>query len=254
MFGFAPAPRRLVALPWLAVALLLVFWPAGVAHALPPAGTDTLNVIGQVSITSRTGRESIPMAGTATVQRAAPHTKGSVEVIDAEITALSLMGESVTGPVTVTESASLMSTGEIRSLSDGSFPATSYFNVYAVMAVPASPSPTITLHNDVPLVLSTSSLNSWPPHNATYSGTASPCILLRPSVSNPAQICITSASFTLSSPAVGGVTQLAELRGEAEAAGRAGGRHAWGIALGLLLLAAVGLVARYARSQPRSNW
>ena len=245
---------RLFGLAWLIAALLLASWSSGVAYALPPAGTNTVNVTGQVSVTSRTGQESITLTGTATVQLAAPHTKGSVEANDAELTALNLTGMSLTGLVTVSESPSVVSNGEIRSISDGAFPATSYFNVYAMVAVPASPSPSITLHNDVPIVMSVASLNGWPPYQAMYTATPNPCVLLQPSLSNPAQICITSASFTLTDPGVGGVTELAEPVDEHEAVSAGGApQHGVGIAIGLALFATVGLVAGYARRKLRSN-
>jgi hypothetical protein len=247
---------RFFALALLTAGLLVVSWSSGVAHALPPAETDTVDVSGQVSITSRTGQESIALTGTATVQLAAPHTKGSVEANDAEITAISLSGNSITGPVTVTESPSSVSNGEIRSISDGSFPATSYFNVYAVMVVPASPSPSITLHNDVPIVMSVAALYGWPPSSATYTATPSPCVLLQPSISNPAQICVTGASFTLSSPnAVGGLTELASMpvdEGE-RVDNTTGNDHVVGAAVVLALLATGGLAAGYARRKLRSN-
>ena len=247
-------PSRIVAPALLAAAVLFAVAPGGVAHALPPAGTDTVDVNGQMSITSRAGTETIPLTGTATVQRAAPHMKGSVEAIEAEITALSLTGNSVTGPVTVTESPSLTSNGEIRSLSDGSFPATSFFNVYVVVVVPASPSPSITLHNETPLIFNNQLLYGWPPSNASYTAAPSPCILLQPSISNPAQICVTGGIITLGTPGVGGMTALAGVGREHEVVDTAGvSQRGLGIALGLLLFAAVGLVARYARRKLRSN-
>jgi hypothetical protein len=215
-----------------------------------------VDVNGQMSITSRTGTETILLTGTATIQRAAPHMKGSVEAIEAEITALSLTGNSVTGPVTVTESPSLASNGEIRSLSDGSFPATSFFNVYAVVVVPASPSPSITLHNenDAPLMFSNQSLNGWPPYNASYTAAPSPCILLQPSISNPAQICVTGGIITLGTPGVGGMTELAGIDQEHDVVDSAGAaQRGFGIALGLLLFAATGLAGWYARGKLRSK-
>jgi hypothetical protein len=254
MSSTARSLTRFFGLALLTAGLLVVSWSSGVAHALPPAETDTVDVSGYVSITSRTGQESIALTGTATVQLAVPHVKGSVQANDAEITALNLSGNSITGPVTVTESPSWVSNGEIRSISDGSFPATSYFNVYAVMVVPASPSPSITLHNEVPIVMSMAVLYGWPPFSATYTATPNPCVLLQPSISNPAQICVTGASFTLTEPGVGGVTELAEPVEEHEAVDTGGaGQHGVGIAIGLVLFATVGLVAGYARRRLRSN-
>ncbi len=254
MSRIALRPLRIFVPALLAGVILAAVAPGGVANALPPAGTDTVDVSGQISITSRTGQETVTLTGTATIQRAAPHMKGSVEAIDAEITALSLSGNSVTGPVTVTESPSLASNGEIRSLSDGSFPATSFFNVYAVVVVPASPSPSVTLYNQsgAPLVFGNGSLNGWPPYNAVYITAPNPCVLLLPSVSNPAQICVTGGVMTLSTAGVGGVTELAGIDQERETVDTEGAaRRGAGIAVGLLLFATVGLAGWYARRKLR---
>lgn len=237
----------------LAVAVLLfVFGTSGVAHALPPAGTETVNATGQVSITGRTGQETIALSGTATIQLAAPHAKGGVEANDAEITALSLTGTSVTGPVAVTESPALASNGEIRSISANTFPATSFFDVYVMVTIPASPSPTVTLHNDTPLTFNNPALAGWPAYNATYSASPSPCVLLEPSIYNPAQICISGATFTLSSPsAVGGVAELALVPADEieRVDNTTVSDHVGGIAVVLALCATSGVVTHFARTK-----
>lgn len=244
-----PNSFRLVLMGAFVAVLLGALAASSVAHALPPAGTDTLDVTGQVSITGRTGQETITLNGTATIQLAAPHSKGSVDANDAEITALSLTGTSVTGPVTVTESPSLVSNGEIRSISDGSFPATSFFNVYAIVTIPASPNPSVTLYNSIPLVLNNPSLSTWPPYNAAYAANPSPCILLQPSIQNPAQVCISSATFTLSAAGVGGLTELPQATEVSERF--IGSDHALGVVVVLALFAAFGVMAKYARSRLR---
>jgi hypothetical protein len=227
----------------------------GTAFALPPAGTDTVNVVGQVSITGRTGQETIGLSGTATIQRATPHTKGSVEASNAELTALNLTGTSVTGPVTVTESPSLVSSGELRSISGTEFPATSFFDVFVVVTMPAAPNPTITLHNTIPLDFNNSSLAGWPPYNAVYTAAHSPCVLLQPAVQNPAQTCITSASMTLTAAGVGGVSHLSGLQPAAEnvTKDRTPNDEAAGFGVALALLATFGCVATYARAKLRAR-
>lgn len=255
MFRIAHASPRFLSPALLASALLAAFALSGVAHALPPAGSDTVNVTGSVSVTSRTGSETVPLTGTATIQLAAPHSKGSVDANVAEITALSLSGISVTGPVTVTESPSHVSDGEIRSISGSSFPATSFFNVYAMVTVPASPNPTITLHNEVPLMFNNPALAGWPMYNATYSATPSPCVLLEPSIYNPAQICISGGTMTLTGAGVGGITELASMpvdEGE-RVDNTTGNDHVVGIAVVLALFAAFGVVANFARAKLRSD-
>ena len=188
------------------------------AYALPPAGTDVLDVVGQVSVVSRLGTETISLAGTITIVRGNPQLDGGVEVVSAEIVSLSLAGESVTGPVTVSESPTFASTGEIRSLQPppDQFPASSFFDVFIEVAVPASPSPTVTLHNEAPLHIvpmsggSEVSLSRWPPSGVTYRVEPSPCVPLLPSA--PKEICVTSLSFTLDPP-VGGIAAPPEPAG-----------------------------------------
>jgi hypothetical protein len=236
----------------LACALFVAFAASGVAYALPPAGTDTLNVTGQVSITSRTGQETIALSGTATVLRAAPHSKVSVDAIDAEITSMSLTGTSVTGNVTVAKSASPASNGEIRSLSGSSFPASSFFDVYATVTVPASPNPSVTLHNDTALHVNNPSLVTWPPYNAAYVASPISCILLQPSIQNPAQICISSATFALSAPGVGGLTELPALLEEGERVkSTTPNDHLAGIGVVLVLFVTSGIIANFARTKLR---
>ena len=154
--------------------LVLALVGAGQLHsappvlALPPAGTDVLDVSGEVSLTSLLGSETIPLSGTVTIQRSDPQIQGGVEVVDAEIVAMDLAGTSLTGPITVTESAILVSSGELQSQQPppNQFPASSFFDVFLVVVAPASPSPTITLHNEVPLHLVPTSGGSEVPLNA----------------------------------------------------------------------------------------
>jgi hypothetical protein len=163
-----------------------------------------------VHITSRLGEETVELAGTATVDRGDPYMDGGVLVIDTEIIAMDLAGDSLTGPVTVVESGTLASNGEIRGLQAApqQYPASSFFDAYIVATVPASPDPTIDLHNDVPIQLTGQPVYGWPPTDAMYSAQPIPCIPLLPS--QPAQACLDSMSFNVSGPAgVGGMTRLA---------------------------------------------
>ena len=206
----------------LAIALLLP--SSAIAANLPPAGNDMFVVTGSVSVTNRLGSETVALVGSAMVSRQSAHMDGGVEVVDMEITALSLSGAASVGTITITKSASPTSTGELRGLAPppDSFPASSFFDVYADVTVPASPGGTMVLHNTIPFDLPASGdIYSWPPNGYTFGGaqtgsgqcTANPPfgppagggILLIPA--QPSCTYVTSASFTLSG-AVGGIAEL----------------------------------------------
>ena len=182
--------------------------------AFPPPGTDQLPVTGQASVSSRIGQETIPLAGTVTFQRGATQMQGGMEVVPAEIIAMSLQGTSVTGPVSIAESSTLASTGELRALQpSSSFPASSFFDVFVVATAPASTgTPTVTsiaLHNNATLhMVASTDLIRWPPASATYAATPNPCVALFPSL--PKGICITSLTFTVGG-GVGGITELPDI-------------------------------------------
>lgn len=206
----------------LAIAGLLPLTPP--ARALPPAGIDRLNVTAEVSIVSRAGPETFELSGTADFQRSDPTLDGDVEVVDVEIIALNLEGESVTGPIVVSESDTLTSTGEIRSLQPppDQFPASSFLDVFIMAQIPyvgSRSSPTV--HNEEPIHLvpmvdgSEVSLDDWPPEGVTYQTepfTASGSYALpqtwppgEPGCSGgvpllpqlPAKICLTSLSVLI---------------------------------------------------------
>jgi hypothetical protein len=242
--------ERLIALSALLVALAAValFVSPRSALAFPPAGTDILPVSGQVSVTSRIGQETIAITGTVTIQRSAVQLQGGVEVVPAEVTAMSLQGDSVTGPITVAESATLASTGELRALqaAPNSYPASSYFDIYATVTAPASPGGSITLHNDAALhMVAASNLYTWPPGSANYAAIPSPCVPLFPSL--PKGICITSLSFTISG-GVGGMTKLSGVAADAESA-RAPSRSDTAAGIGIAVAGAVaaGVAGWYVR-------
>ncbi len=182
------------------------------AGALPAAGTEALNVTAEVSITSRLGTETIMLTGIAGIERDEPQMDGLVEASAARIVDLNLSGDSVTGPVTVTQSEDLETTGELRSLQPppDEFPASSFFDVFFDTGVPASPQGSLTFHNEVALHLVPTvgglevPLNAWPPIGVTYAATLDPCVdLVREtpdfrapgSPSIPAEICVTAVSI-----------------------------------------------------------
>ena len=186
--------------------------------ALPPAGTDVVPVTAQIGIRSLLGSETIDFTGSATIVRGSPYLQGGVEVVDAELTAMTLTGASVTGAVSISESATRVSTGRIESLypPPQQYPASAVFDVYVVIQAPGSPGGTVTLRNDAPLHLTTlyGSFNSWPPEGNALFSLPMPCLPLVPNL--PAQACITSAivGFPTNGGPVGGI---AELPGEGDA-------------------------------------
>jgi len=198
--------RGLLLLVPLFAAFVTLTMPPRSGRALPPAGTDTLNVSGTVSVTSRLGSETIPLSGTVTIQRGDPRLDGGVEVVDAEIVSMSLTGASLTGPISAIESPTRSSTGQIRSLQPppDQFPASSFFDVFIQVQVPASPSPTITLSNTTALRVVPRSggvevpINAWPPSGVTYEKPSAPCVSLLPNL--PAQVCVTGLSIVLNAP------------------------------------------------------
>jgi hypothetical protein len=196
---------RLVAATFaLALLGLLVLQPGDV-HA----ESAVLPATGSVNVSSRLGQETITLSGTATIQWGDPYLSGGVLVVDTEITALNLTGNSVTGPVSVAESGSQTSSGRnTGSLSYYEFPASTYFDVYIVATVPASPSPTIALQNNTAIHLTGPTIYQWPPRAAGYNANPNPCIPLFPTL--PMQACLAGMSFTVSAPVsgVGGTVRL----------------------------------------------
>ncbi len=165
----------LLAVPASALLALIIsvnmFGSTHSARALPPAGTDELNAGGTVAVTTRLGKETLFLSGSATIQRQDPHMEGGVEVANAEITSMSLTGTSSAGEVTATESTTRASLGEIRSLQapPTQFPASSFFDVFIDVSVPASPSGTLALHNEQALrLIAQTSLTGWPPTGVKY--------------------------------------------------------------------------------------
>ncbi len=174
------------------------------ARALPEAGTDILPVAVEASVTSRLGSETISFTGEATIVRGDPELVGGVERVSAEITALDLTGTSQIGPITVNESSTLTSAGEIRSLQPppDQFPASSFLDLFVQVVVPANPTPTLILHNEAALRVvpvggngDETSLLSWPPLGVTYAVEPNPCVPLLPAL--PANVCVTALSVTI---------------------------------------------------------
>lgn len=248
---------RSLAAPCAAAVLITaaLLMPARPALAFPPPGDDTLPVTGSVSVSSRIGQETIALNGTVTIERGGAQMQGGVEVVPAEIVALSLSGNSVTGPIVVIESNALTSSGELRALQSGSsYPASSFFDVYVTVTAPASTGTptvtTITLSNNAPLhMVASGSLYEWPPASASYAATPNPCVALTPAL--PKEICITDLSFKISvetSPGVGGIASLPEPAGAAAGdRSPSGGDRAAGVGIGLGGLLCAGLAGWYAR-------
>jgi hypothetical protein len=173
--------NRFAALATASFAMLALLLGTGILHlpsaeALPPGGTDLFNVTAQVDVKSRLGSETITLTGTAVIAREAPHMDGDVEVAGLQLTELNLTGTSLLGTISVNESASHISSGELRSQQAGSeFPASSYIDAYIVATAPANPFPTILLHNQTALHLfprqggNQVPLHAWPPVGVTYA-------------------------------------------------------------------------------------
>ena len=217
-----PSKRTLVPAVTLLCALALgagALIPSSAAAAFPPAGTDVLTVTGSVGVVSELGSETIPLTGSATVQRQNTHMEGSVEVVDMELIALDLAGDSLVGAIAISESATLTSPGELRALQAApqSYPASSFFDVYIRAIAPANPSPTQTLYNTAPLHMvpwfggMEISLSNWPPYNQTFVADTTPCVPLFPTL--PLNVCITSLSIAVEGSGVGGIAELASARG-----------------------------------------
>jgi hypothetical protein len=224
------------------------------ARALPPAGTDVIAAAGQVSVVTVLGSETISVAGTATIQHGAAYIEGGVEVVDTEITALSLTGQSLTGTITISESATLVSSGELRGVypPPAQWPASSFFDVFVVVQAPASPSPTITLHNDQALHMVPMAngdevyLGGWPPQGVAFVADTTPCVLLLPSL--PMQACITGLSIMLGVPPVGGIAGAPDV---ALPSGGGGPVVAVSVAAALLALAGGAWRARWSLAARR---
>ena len=141
------------------------------ARALPPAGTDVLRAAGQVTAESRTGIETINLSGMVTIQRGSPFLDGGVEVANTEITSMTLTGQSVVGPISVVESPTLASTGQLRALQPPpiEYPASSYFDVFVSVTVPGSPYGSLQLSNNAALhMAAATNVTAWPPVTLRY--------------------------------------------------------------------------------------
>ena len=142
------------------------------AGSFPPAGTDVVEVSAEVSLVSRLGSETISFTGGATVLRSEPRDDNGIQVIDTQVIKLSLTGQSVQGTVTANLRPGAPSMGEIRSLSGSDFPASSFFDVFIDIVIPASGSrtpPPFMVHTEAPIhLVTTADLSTWPPESAEY--------------------------------------------------------------------------------------
>ena len=232
----AAAARRTRKIALLLVLLgALVVMPLRQAYAFPPAGSENVQVTTNISLTSRLGQETISFSGSATISRSDPYIDGGVEVVDLELIFLALGGTSITGPVTITQSDTFPSLGEIRSNQTGqSWPASAYLDIFFDVAAPASPNATITKHNEaaihvVPMFQgSPISISSWPPSAVPWEADLTPCVSLLPT--DPKDVCVTNLSLILSgtnSGEVGGLAELASIGGADAALSGADAGHAW---------------------------
>jgi hypothetical protein len=152
----------------------LVLAVASVPNALcyPPAGSDLFESTAtiELQIYGPSGfHEIIVATGPTTVNRSNPYDPGDGRImIDTEIVSLNLVGYSThIGSITVIESPSKASTGNIKQKTAGiDFPADSFFDVYIEIKT-TLPSPLGTLHNDDPKHM-TAVIWSIPPIGSTY--------------------------------------------------------------------------------------
>ena len=213
-------PKRLAAVAVLCVlALMAATLPSSASAApLPPAGTDVLDVTGTVGVVSRLGSETFAITGTATIDRAAPHMEGSVQVVDMELVALDLTGTSLVGDIAITQNLVIASPGTLAGIMPPpqSFPASAALNIYFYAVAPANPQPTVTRYNTTPLYMVRMEsavqvpLEVWPPHDVTFVADTTPCVPLLPTL--PLDACVTSLSVTLQALGVGGVSELTAAR------------------------------------------
>lgn len=164
-------PKTGLAAAFAASALLLAFMGGDrAAFALPPAGSDTLSVVGSTTVASRSGRETVPLTGTMTILRSAPFMDGGVEVETTQITSMTLTGQSLIGPITITQNGSLPSVGEIRSLqASQQYPATAFFDVFGQVDAPGPND----VHNNTAIRMTvTANITEWPMTQLTFTSTA----------------------------------------------------------------------------------
>ncbi|MCP4656115.1 MAG: hypothetical protein GY856_11935 [bacterium] len=129
-----PHRKSIGVLPMIAV--VLFFLQAPVVAAYPSAGFDRFDSSATVTIdlTLSGGpiMANIEVAGRVEIQRSDPYDPGDGRItIDTEITKFQLRGMTDLGPITITESPTLLSTGEIKQQSVGvDYPADSFFDVF----------------------------------------------------------------------------------------------------------------------------
>lgn len=127
----------------------------------PPAGNDTFDSGAQIEIDLKElglGIEQILLNGPTTVQRGDPYFPPSSDdrTIDTEIISMNLTGDSEKlGPITLRESPSQRSIGQMSQLTPGTdFPADSFFDVFVELDVPNVG----TLHTEQPIRMDCSAL------------------------------------------------------------------------------------------------
>ncbi len=149
---------------------LLIVHPA--ARALPPAGTDYVYATADVLIKSRIGTETVHLEGTATILRQDLHLESGVQVVDDQITSLSLAGNPPEGHVTVNQSFDLSTTGEIRSQHAAQeYPADASFDAYLEVHPPTAGAQVASvLHNQTAIHLANAAnITTWPPYGVDFT-------------------------------------------------------------------------------------
>ncbi len=126
--------------------------PVDPNQPFPDAGCDEFDSGAQVNVMLTNGqRATVTLNGPTLIQRGPVQQGGDgLEVVDTEIVLMMLEGDSTLGPITVRESASQDSNGEVRekenTTQDFDFPAQSFFDVFFEIDTDIG-----TLHNTQPL-------------------------------------------------------------------------------------------------------
>jgi hypothetical protein len=155
------------------IAAAIALWPRCGQAQYPHVGFDEFDSAATIRI------ELDPMyggydfevtaAGPTRVQRSDPYDPGDGRVmIETEIIQMELTGPSPIGPVSVRESPTIASQGEVQQITPGiDFPAESFFDVFVEIDTPHPPTGLGTLHNQEAIRLE-AKIDDLPPLGETY--------------------------------------------------------------------------------------
>ncbi len=155
---------------------------------LPPAGIDTLAVT-----TAQVGIEFFGppgfvtlggLTGPTVVRRGNPFPSGPQEIIDTEIIAMNLTGNSIFGPVTVIERPDMVSPGQSKGPLGDPFQLDSFFDVFVEVQLPGAPPGFQNLITQQPAHVQ-SQIWEVPPTMANYTGNYPPGQVIIVDRSNP---------------------------------------------------------------------